>query len=144
MIPFEKESTFQGEYLYDESFQSDEHSLSRFCQFVDYYTRYSSDPMFTAAACERQADAVCITPQDLNQETIRLLLTTMLNAIDHLEKKWFDEQLQREEQEQQQRKDPVSRRVVKPQQEKPRLKHIVQTWLQGTGNMLKGGAFYAR
>ena len=36
---------------------------------------------------EKQAEAVEILPQDLHPETIRMLVDTMLEAIDHLEKK---------------------------------------------------------
>ena len=74
-----------------------ESSVAHFCQFIAYYTQQSTNPMHTALACEKQAEAVQITDQDLTPETIRLLLDTMLNAIDHLEKKWLDEQIQREE-----------------------------------------------
>lgn len=139
-----KEFAFQQEHLYHESFLADEHSLSRFCQFIDYYTRHSNDPMYTAAVCERQAEGVHITPQDVNQETIGLLITTMLNAIDHLEKKWFDEQMQREEQEQSERKTPPQPEVLQPKREKHRFRHFVHSCLHGTGNMVKGGLFYAR
>ncbi len=137
-------SVFQGEQLYDESSLSEEHTLFRFCQFVDYYTRHSTDPLYTAAVCERQAEDLHINPQDVNRESIRLLIATMLNAIDHLEKKWLDEQLQREEQEQSQYEEQTPRLVLPPKQEKHRLKHLFQTWVQGSGNMVKGGVACAR
>lgn len=72
-------------------------SIVHFCEFVDYYTQQSTNPLFTALTCEHQADAIQITDQDLTPETIRLLIDTMLSAIEHLEKKWLDEQIQREE-----------------------------------------------
>ena len=76
---------------------SDETSIGHFCHFVDFYTRHTVDPMCTALTCEKQAEVIRITQQDLSPETIRLLIETMLTAIDHLEKKWLDEQIQRED-----------------------------------------------
>lgn len=77
---------------------SDDTSIGHFCDFVDFYTRHATNPMCTALTCEKQAEAIRITQQDLCPETIRLLIETLLTAIDHLEKKWLDEQIQREEQ----------------------------------------------
>jgi hypothetical protein len=85
----------------------EETSLSHFCEFVDYYTHHASDPLYTAAACEQQAEAVRITPPDVNQESIQMLIETMILAIDHLEKKWLDEQILREESEQRHHQDRV-------------------------------------
>ena len=84
----------------EESLQPEETSLSHFCEFVDYYTHHSTDPMYTAAVCEQQAETVRITQQDVNRENIQMLIDTMLVAIDHIEKKWLDEQIQREDLEQ--------------------------------------------
>ncbi len=86
------------EYFTDEAYSSDDASIGHFCDFVDFYTRHTSNPMCTALTCEKQAEAIRITQGDLSPETIKLLLDTMLTAIDHLEKKWLDEQIQREEQ----------------------------------------------
>jgi hypothetical protein len=87
------------------SLVSEETSLSHFCEFVDYYTLQSGDPLYTAAACEQQAKTIRLTPHDVNQENMRMLIDTLLLAIDHLEKKWLDEQIQREESEQRHRRD---------------------------------------
>lgn len=87
-----------ADYVTGDPVISDETSIGHFCHFVDFYTRHTVDPMCTALTCEKQAEAIRITQQDLSPETIRLLIETMLTAIDHLEKKWLDEQIQREEQ----------------------------------------------
>lgn len=84
---------------------SEETSLAHFCKFVDYYTLQSSDPLYTAAACEQQAKTIRLTPHDVSQENMQMLIDTLLLAIDHLEKKWLDEQIQREESEQRHRRD---------------------------------------
>lgn len=76
---------------------SAETSIGHFCDFVDFYTRHATNPMCTALTCEKQAEVIRITQHDLSPETIRLLIETMLTAIDHLEKKWLDEQIQRED-----------------------------------------------
>lgn len=88
--------------------------------------------MSTAAVCEHQAKEVCITRQDVNQETIQMLIETMLNVINHLEKKWLDEQMQREDLEQRQ-SEP------KRHQEKHRLKHSSRTRIQGVWKRLFQG-----
>ena len=49
------------------------------------------------AVCEHHAARIRIPPQKVSQETIPLLIETLLNVIDHLEKKWLDEQLRYEE-----------------------------------------------
>jgi hypothetical protein len=77
--------------------QTEETSLAHFCQFVDYYTSQSSDPLSTVRVCEQQAEGVRITPDDLTPENLRLVIETMLTAIDHLSKNWLDEQIQRED-----------------------------------------------
>ena len=107
----------------DEVLQPAENSLFHFCQFVDDYTRYAIDPMSTAAVCEHHAAGIRITRQDVSPETIPLLIETLLNVIDHLEKKWLDEQLRHEELVQ--REHPVR------QHKQPRFNHRSQRWLQG-------------
>jgi hypothetical protein len=87
---------------------TNESSLSHFCAFVDFYTRKTADPMSTALACEKHAEALDITPQDATPENMRMLVDTMLEVIDHLEKKWLDEQIRHEERMQKHRED-VSR-----------------------------------
>jgi hypothetical protein len=87
---------------------TDESSLSHFCAFVNFYTRKTADPMSTALACEKQAEALDITSQDATPENMRMLVDTMLEVIDHLEKKWLDEQIRHEERMQKHRED-VSR-----------------------------------
>ncbi len=75
----------------------DETSLAHFCTFIDFYTRKTTDPMSTALACEKHAEALNITPQDATPENMHMLVDTMLEVIDHLEKKWLDEQIRHEE-----------------------------------------------
>jgi hypothetical protein len=81
----------------------EETTIAHFCEFVDFYTRHARNPMCTALTCEQQAETIRISDQDLCPETIHLLIETMLTAIDHLEKKWLDEQIHWEEVEQRQR-----------------------------------------
>jgi hypothetical protein len=91
-------------------------TLAHFCEFVDFYTRHAKNPMCMALACEQQAEAIRITNQDLCPETIQLLIETMLTAIDHLEKKWLDEQIRWEDLEQRHRRDlahPSARTLVR-------------------------------
>ncbi len=83
----------------------DESSLAHFCAFIDFYTRKTADPMSTALACEKHAEALDITPQDATPENMHLLVDTMLEVIDHLEKKWLDEQIRHEERMQKHRED---------------------------------------
>ena len=85
--------------------EASETSLAHFCAFVDFYTRQSNDPLSTSLTCEKQAEVVEILPQDLHPETIRMLLDTMLEAIDHLEKKWLDEQIQHDDRKRRHRED---------------------------------------
>ena len=119
-----------------------DNSLMHFCQFIEYYTRYSTDPMCTAAACENQAKDIRITSQDISSETIRMLLDTMLNVIDHMEKKWLDDRVQFEEKEQRElQRNPQPKQR---QTEIQRLKYLVRTWMRGAGNLMKGEASYAR
>ena len=81
----------------DEAFQPFDTTISHFCQFVDYYTKCSTDPMTTAAVCEHRAEEIRLTPREVTQENVSLLIITMLTAINHLEHKWFEEQMYREE-----------------------------------------------
>ena len=83
--------------LDNELSQAEETSLAHFCRFVDYYTSQSPDPLSTVRVCEQQAEGVRITPDDLTPESFRLVIETMLTAIDHLSKNWLDEQIQRED-----------------------------------------------
>ena len=87
-----------SKYFTGAIYTSDDTSIGHFCDFVDFYTRHATNPMCTALTCEKQAEVIRITQEDLCPETIRLLIETLLTAIDHLEKKWLDEQIQREEQ----------------------------------------------
>lgn len=75
----------------------DETSLARFCAFLDFYTRQCHDPFSTALTCAKQAEALQITPDDVTPETMRQVIQTMLAVVDHLEKKWLDEQIRHEE-----------------------------------------------
>jgi hypothetical protein len=78
--------------------------------------------MCTALTCEQQAEAIQITDQDLCPETIHLLIETMLTAIDHLEKKWLDEQIRWEESEQRHHRDlsHLHARNLKPNRKQKR------------------------
>ena len=88
-------------------------SLSHFCQFIEYYSQQSEDPLSIVAVCENQAEAVRITRQDVNMETIDMLLDTMLSVINHMGDKWTEAQEQ--------------------QQWKNRIKHVFQRRLQRSG-----------
>jgi hypothetical protein len=79
----------------DTSSRSCSKSLAHFCQFVNKRIRLAQDPGNTAALCENRAEAVRITKNDINQDTIDLLLGTLLDVIAHLEKKWLDERKHR-------------------------------------------------
>jgi hypothetical protein len=97
----------------------DETSLAHFCTFIDFYTRSCHDPFSTSLTCAKQAETVQITPEDLTPETVQQVLTTMLSVVDHLEKKWLDEQIRHEERMQRHRED-VARlsqqlRLIQPQ-----------------------------
>jgi len=95
-------------------------SLIQFCDFVEFFTRHASDPLRTTLVCEQQAEVVRIAPQDVTLENMHLLLDTLLTAMDHLEKKWLDEQIRREEM---LRTAPaVQRRPMKPQ------RHALAQW----------------
>jgi hypothetical protein len=82
-----------------------ESSLAHFCAFVDFYTRKSTDPVNTALVCEEQAEELRLDPQELTPETVQMLVDTLLNAIDHLGKKWLDEQIKLEDRQQRHRQD---------------------------------------
>ena len=122
MLLFTEEMTIPSEAIQGESemfltneaqpdeISADETSIAQFCEFVDYYTRHSNDPLSTAAVCEQQAETLQITEYDVTPETIHLLIDTLLDAIEHLEKKWLDEQIQREDVEQ-----THHRQLVQPQ-----------------------------
>lgn len=84
---------------------SDETSLAHFCAFLDFYTRSCQDPFSTSLTCAKQAEAVQITPADVTPDTLRQMLTTMLNVVDHLEKKWLDEQIRHEDRMRRHRED---------------------------------------
>ena len=95
-----------------------ESSVDHFCAFIDFYTKQSDDPLHTSLVCEEQAEAVRITADDLTPETVQNLISTMVVAIDHLEKKWLDEQIQHEDRKRRHRED-VARlyqqlRVLRP------------------------------
>ena len=83
----------------------EETTVAHFCEFVDFYTRHARNPLCTALTCEQQAEAIRISDQDLCPETIQMLIETMLTAIDHLEKKWLDEQIHWEEEQQRQHRN---------------------------------------
>jgi hypothetical protein len=124
----------------DEVFQPEEISLVQFCEFIEYYTRHSTDPMCTTLVCEKQAEVVRIMPQDVSRESIQMLIDTMLNAMDHLEKRWLDEQLQREEHVQYKVLQRKPERTLKNH----RLTLLWQTWLEGAANRVKRKVSYAR
>ena len=88
-------------------------SLSHFCEFIEYYSQQSEDPLSIVAVCEDQAEAVRITRQDVNVETIDMLLDTMLNVINHMGDTWTEAQEQK--------------------QWKNRVKHLFQRRLQRSG-----------
>ena len=117
-----------------ETFQSDETSpgetsIAQFCEFVNYYTCHSTDPLATAAVCEQQAETLQIAEHDVTPETIHLLIDTMLDAIEHLEKKWLDEQIQREDVEQTHRKQLIQTptNVLARNQKKTWVRHLCRT-----------------
>lgn len=83
----------------------DETSLRHFCTFIDFYTRQCHDPFSTSLTCAKQAEALQITPEDLTPESMRQVVATMLAVVDHLEKKWLDEQIRHEERMQRHRQD---------------------------------------
>ena len=60
-----------------------ETSLADFCAFIDFYTRKTADPFSTSLACEKQSEAVELSAAEATPENLRLLLDTMLEAIDH-------------------------------------------------------------
>ena len=114
-----------------------ETSLAHFCAFVDFYTRQCNDPLSTSLTCEKQAEAVEILPQDLHPETIRMLLDTMLEAIDHLEKKWLDEQIQHDDRKRRHRED-VARlyQQIKLLQPEPKPTPFYEKGIQRFANWL--------
>jgi len=122
-----------------ETFQSDETSpgetsIAQFCEFVNYYTQHSTDPLATAAVCEQQAETLQITEHDVTPETIQMLIDAMLDAIEHLEKKWLDEQIQREDVEQTHRKQLIQTptNVLARNQKKTWVRRLCRTgarWL---------------
>ncbi len=75
----------------DQATSSHEYTIFHFCQFVEYYTQFSADPHNTAAVCEHHAEEIRISPQEVNRETILMLIATMLTAVDHVERKWAEE-----------------------------------------------------
>jgi hypothetical protein len=87
-------------------------SLSHFCQFIEYYSQQLEDPLSIVAVCEDQAEAVRITRQDVNVETIDMLLDTMLTVINHMGDTWTEAQAQK--------------------QWKNRVKYVFQRRLQGS------------
>jgi hypothetical protein len=112
----------------------EETTIAHFCEFVDFYTRHARNPMCMALACEQQAEAIRITDQDLCPETIQLLIETMLTAIDHLEKKWLDEQIRWEDSEQPQRRNQTHQpsRVLKRNHKRKQKPHgITHLFSQG-------------
>ena len=116
----------------------DESSLAHFCAFLDFYTRKTADPMSTALACEKHAEALDIMPQDATPENMRLLVDTMLEVIDHLEKKWLDEQIRHEERMQKHREDVarLSRQIQELQPEPRRHVQMYQRGLHWLQNLL--------
>jgi len=88
--------------------------------------------MYTAAVCEQQAETVRITQQDVNRENIQMLIDTMLVTIDHIEKKWLDEQIQREDLEQVHRRHLTQMHVkfLERKQEKNWITRLYQTGMR--------------
>jgi len=128
MIHIEEPAIQIEDYEYSEALEPDANSLSHFCQFVDYYTRHSTDPLYTAAVCEKQAKEVRITQQDVSQESLFMLIETVVMVINHLEKKWLDEQMQREDLEQRRCKD------LGREKRQNWLKHLSRTWTRRIWN----------
>ena len=126
-VHFEEPDIQIQEFEYEDTLHSEGKSLSQFCQFVEYYTRHSTEALCTDAIWAK-AEEVQITPHDVSPETIYLLIETMLVAIEHLEKKWLDKQIQFE--------DPKQRRKRNREQGDTynHLKHMVQTWMRRVQN----------
>lgn len=117
---------------------ADETSVAHFCAFVAFYTGQCDDPFSTSMACEKQAEALRITPEDLTPETMQQVIQTMLAAIDHLEKKWLDEQIRHDERKQRHRAD-VARlyQQLRLAQTQPREKsHLYQKGMQWLSQQL--------
>ena len=100
-----------------------ETSLADFCAFIDFYTRKAADPFSTSLACEKQAEAVELNAAEATPENLRLLLDTMLEAIDHLEKKWLDEQLKHEDRQRRHRED-VARLYARLRESQPKTQNL--------------------
>jgi hypothetical protein len=126
-IYFEEPDIQIQEFEYDDTLESDGKSLSQFCQFVEYYTCYSTAPLCTDTLWEK-AEEVRLTPHDVNPESIYRLMETMLVAIEHLEKKRLDEQ--RQYQDSEQKWDKIREQGGKHN----RLKQVLQTWIQRVQN----------
>lgn len=124
-IHFEEPDIQIQEYEYDGTSDSAGKSLSHFCQFVEYYTCHSTEPLCTDALWAK-AEEVRITPHDVCPENIYRLLETMLVAIEHLEKKWLDKQRQHPGQ----KWDNISDQRGRYN----RLKQVVRTWSQRLRN----------
>lgn len=108
----------------------DESSLAHFCAFVDFYTRKASDPMSTALACEKHAETLELAEQDATPENMRMLVNTMLEVIDHMEKKWLDEQIRHEERMLKHRED-VSRLYRQIRDLQPKAAPSAQMYARG-------------
>lgn len=118
--------------------QGSETTLAHFCAFIDFYTRKAADPLNTSLACEKQAEAVEITDQDVTPENLRLLMDTLLEAIDHLEKKWLDEQIKHEDRQRKHREDVARlyRQLRELQPESSKSSHFYQKGRQLVHNLL--------
>lgn len=113
----EHENSLESAAFAGDETAPDKTSLVQFCEFVNYYARHSTNPLATSAVCAQQAETLRITAADATPETIRLLVDTMLNAIDQLEKKWLDEQIRCEEFQQAARRNPP--RMPVPHSKRP-------------------------
>ena len=126
-IHFEEPDIQIQEYEYDGTLDSDGKSLSHFCQFVEYYTYHSTEPLCTDALWAK-AEEVRICPHDVNPENIYLLLETMLVAIEHLEQKWLDKQRQH------QYSEHTWDSIRGTRGRYNHLKQVIQTWIHRIRN----------
>lgn len=75
--------------------QPDNPSVLYFCQFINQFLQDSDDPLKTVLMCEAQAEAVRLRRQDVNFETIDLLLDTVLNVLHYMGTKWTETEQRR-------------------------------------------------
>jgi hypothetical protein len=61
-------------------------SIAQFCDLVDACLRANRDPRATVERCEQQAETLRVTPEDATPENLQLLIDTLLNTIDQLDR----------------------------------------------------------